>query len=324
MARSESEIPRVLLLLGDEAALIEDAANALKEQVVPGSAAAFNAAVFRASEGAGGAVAQANTLPMMSRQRYVEVREVGQANAELLDALVAYAANPSPSTVMVLRGRKLGNTKAARALRAAVKKLGGLRSFKSRDMRPADVARKRVQEAGVAIAPDALRRLVELTGPNTAQLRMEVDKLVCAVGGEGRIELTHVEEACALVAEAVVWDLTDAIVARDGGRAMDACHRLIGGAGAQRSTHQLISMIAWQVRDLLALQEALRAGSPPPGRWARTPSWKLNKAKERLRRQRIDPAKVTAALARANRALNRSKAGDLRVFEGLVLELTAG
>jgi len=321
---SESEIPRVVLMLGDEAALIDDAAAALKVQVVPGAAAAFNAAVFRVSEGAGGAVAQANTQPMMSRQRYVEVREVGQASAELLGALAEYAANPNPSTVMVLRGRKLGNTKAARSLRATVKKLGGIRSFKARDQRPADLVQRRVKEAGCAIASDALRRLVELTGTDTARLRMEVDKLVCAVGGEGRIELSHVEEACALVAEAVVWDLTDAIVARDGGRAMDACHRLVGAAGAQRSTHQLISMIAWQVRDLLMLQEALRSGAPPPGRWARSPSWKINKAKERLRRQRIDPARVTAALARANRALNRSKAGDLRVFEGLVLELTAG
>lgn len=319
---SDPQMRPVVVMLGDEAALMDDAVAALRAAAVPGAAAAFNAAVYRAGDGAAGAVSQAQTQPMMSRHRFVEVRELESASVDTLEALMAYMASPNPSTVFVMRGAKLGNTKAARAFRAAAKKAGALQTFRSRDQRPDALARERVEAAGCRIEPTALRRLIELTGKDTARLRMEVDKLVCAVGGEGSIGVDDVEAACSLVAEAVVWELTDAIVARDSGRAMAACQRLLGGGGAQRSTHQLLSMVAWQIRDLLALQEALRAGAPPPGRWARMPGSKLRAASTTLRRRPIDPAKVTAQLARANRALNRAKASDQYVFEGLVLEMT--
>ena len=319
---AKPEMRPVVVMLGDEAALMDDAVAALKAEAVPGAAAAFNAAVYRAGDGVAAAIGQAQTQPMMSRHRFVEVRELENASADDLAALEAYLAAPSPSTVFVMRGAKLGNTKAARSFRTAAKQTGALQAFRSKDQDPAGLARARVRDAGCEIDGVALRRLIELTGRDTARLRMEVDKLVCAVGGTGAIRVEDVEAACSLVAEAVVWELTDAIVARDSGRAMAACERLLGGGGAQRSTHQLLSMVAWQMRDLLQLQEALRAGAPPPGRWRRMPARKLRAASDTLRRRPVDPARVTAQLARANRALNRSKASDQHVFEGLILAMT--
>ena len=321
---TDSEIPAVVVMLGDETALIEDAVGALRARAVPGAAAAFNAAAYRAGEGISDALAQAQTQPMMSRYRFVDVRELENAPAEGLTALQAYMAAPNPSTVFVMRGSKVGTTKAARAFQAAAKKAGCLRTFRSKDQDPARLARARVEEAGCRIEPSALRRLIALTGTNTAQLRMEVDKLVCAVGGEGVIGVAEVEQACSLVAEAIAWELTDAIVARDSGRAMAACERLLGGGGAQRSAHQLIGTVAWQMRDLLALQTAIRAGKPPPGRWSRMPGHKLRAASETIRRRPIDPARVTALLARTSEALNRSRAPDRFVFESLVLAMTDG
>jgi DNA polymerase III delta subunit len=326
LAREESvpnvEMRPVVVLLGDEAALIDDAVSALRAQAVPGAAAAFNAAVFRAEDGPDGPLSMARTQPMMSRFRFVEVRSVEDASSDTMDALAAYIANPSPSAVFVVRGTKLGNTKAARALRKAAKDAGALVEFRSRDQRPDQLAASRAEAAGCHLEPSAVRRLIELTGKDTARLRMEVDKLICAVGGSGSIGVKDVEEACSLVAEAVVWELTDAIVARDSGRAMAACERLLGGGNTSRSAHQLLSMVAWQMRDLLALQEAIRANAPPPGRWSRLPGSKLRAAKDTLRRRPIDPARVTRQLARANHALNRSRGADREVFEGLVLEMT--
>ena len=314
----------VVLMLGDEAALMDDAVAELRAAAVPGAAAAFNAAVYRAADGVGGALALARTQPMMARYRFVEVRDLEAASAESMEALADYIASPSPSTVFVMRGAKLGNTKAARRLRTAAKDARVLRQFRARDQRPEQLAVARAEAAGCRLETRAARRLVELTGRDTARLRMEVDKLVCAVGGSGAITVQDVEAGCSLVAEAVAWELTDAIVARDSGRAMAACERLLGGGGAQRSTHQLISTIAWQVRDLLALQEALRAGAPPPGRWPRMPASKLRQATDTLRRRPVDPARVTAQLARANHALNRARASDQHVFESLVLAMTRG
>lgn len=320
---SDENLPQVVLFVGNEASLIADAVQKLRSAALPGSAAAFNASVYRVSDGADGAVAQARTLPMMAKRRFVEVRGLDGANVALLEALTEYAQRPSPSTVMAITGSKLPNNKAGKALKKAVEQVGLYQRFRSGDQRPESVAEARAREAGCRLESRAARRLVELTGTDSGRLRMEVDKLVCAVGGEGAITVRDVESSCALVAEAVVWELTDALVARDAGRAADACHRLLEAAGAQRSSHQLISMLAWQVRDLLSLQAALRAKEPPPKKWSRNRR-KLQQATDTLRRRPIDPARITAALARANRQLNRSRAGDQRVFEGLVLELTSG
>ena len=319
---SAHEMRPVVVMLGDEPALIDDAVAELRAQAVPGAAAAFNAAVFRAGDGVDGALSMARTQPMMSRYRFVDSRELENATAESMAALAEYITRPCPSAVVVMRGRKLGNTKAARALRKAAKDAGALRSFQARDQRPEQLAIERASAAGCKLEASAARRLVELTGKNTARLRMEVDKLVCAVGGQGAIGVQAVEEACSLVAEAIVWELTDAIVARDPKRAMAACERLLGGGNTSRSTHQLLSMVAWQMRDLLALQEAVRAGTKPPGRWSRVPRGKLRAATDTLRRRPIDPARVTRQLAYANRALNRARASDQFVFEGLILEMT--
>ncbi len=313
----------VLLLLGDEAALIADALAELRAQVVPGATAAFNCAVFRAGEGADGALSMARTQPMMARFRFVEIREIEAASAELLAALATYAEQPNPSTVLAVSGAKLATSKVAKQLKTAVDRLGGSHSFVSKAQNPAELARARAKEGGCDMDAAAVRRLIELTGTNTARLRLEIDKLVCLVGGEGTISVADVEASCALVAEAAIWDLTDAIAACEQGRAMAACHRLVGMMGASHSTHQLISTVAWQLRDLLQLQEALRAHKPPPGRWARMPSSKVERAAASLRRHPLDPARTTAAVARANLQLNRSRAGDIRVFEGLVLELTS-
>ncbi len=319
---SSREMHPVVVMLGDEVALVDDAVAELRSQAVPGAAAAFNAAVFRAGDGVEGALSLARTQPMMSRYRFIDVRELENASAESMLALSEYIANPSPSAVFVMRGTKLGNTKAARALRKAAKDARVLRSFQSKNQRPEQLAIERARAGGCTLEMSAARRLVELTGKNTARLRMEVDKLVCAVGGEGAIGVRVVEDACSLVAEAVVWELTDAIVARDSSRALAACERLLGGGNTSRSTHQLLSMVAWQMRELLSLQEAIRSGTPPPGRWRRSPGDKLRAATATLRRRPIDPARVTRQLARANHALNRSRASDQFVFEGLVLEMT--
>jgi len=70
----------VVVMLGDEAALVDDAVAELRSQAVPGAAAAFNAAVFRAGDGVEGALSLAKTQPMMSRYRFIDVRELENAS----------------------------------------------------------------------------------------------------------------------------------------------------------------------------------------------------------------------------------------------------
>jgi len=164
----------------------------------------------------------------------------------------------------------------------------------------------------------AARLLIELVGSELGRVQTETDKLIAYVGGEGRIGREAVEAVCSMVAEAIIWDLTDALVRKDADQALAVSHRLLETGEAP---HRLMAMITWQIRQLLTLQECLDKGLSPRDAGIRMPGRKLSAAQDALRRRPIDATRIFDTLASANRALNRSRAGDRRVFEGLLLDL---
>ncbi len=317
--------PPILLVLGEEQLLVKKAEQEAVDTAFGGGRPGFNLSTFSAEEGADGAVAQAQTLPMMAKKRVVVVRQMEKASPALLDSLLAYADNPNPSTVLILTGTKTpaasGGIDRGKRLANKVEKLGGLVRFKAKEVRPGAFVRERAAEAGCTLDGRAERLLVELVGTDLGQLSNEVDKAIAWVGGRGAIAVADVEAVCSVVSEAVVWDLTDAIIQRNVDRGLAAAHRMLDDAGSG-GAHRLLLTVTWQMRQLLELQDALRRGAEPPGSWRRVPRQKLNAAQKSLRDRALDPGRVLGALAAANRDFNRSPAGERRVFEGLVLRLT--
>ena len=315
----------VLLIVGDEGLLVRKAEQAAVEAAFGGGSPGFNLATYSAEDGAGDALSQARTLPMMAKRRVVVVRQMHKAPVALLDALLAYVENPNPSTTLVLSGKKMpgasGGVDRGKRIENRVKKLGGLQRFGSREVRPLDFIQQTVAERGCTIDPRAARMLLELVGSDLGQLELELGKAIAWVGGSGAIASADVEAVCSVVSEAVIWDLTDAVISGDPDRGLAAALRMLDDAGSG-GAHRLLSTITWQVRELLALQEAIHTGQPPPGSWRRVPRSKLEAAKANLKRRVLDPARIMGALTQANRDFNRSRAGDRRVFEGLVLALT--
>ena len=89
------------------------------------------------------------------------------------------------------------------------------------------------------------------------------------------------------------------------------------------SVHRLLAMIAWQMRQLITLQDCMRRRMNPKDAGIRMPRFKLEAAERALRNRPISSARMMGDIASANADLNRSRAGDRRVFEGLLLKLTA-
>jgi DNA polymerase-3 subunit delta len=325
-AGEDGRVAPVYLLVGDAGPLRQRAETELLERLLPEGANGFNHASHVAGE-PGDAMGTARSQPMMVRRRVVQIRELENAGDDLLVDILAYVERPNPVTVLVLSGTKLPPARKGknlgRRLSNAVKKLGELRQFKARDQDPLRFAQDHAERAGCRLDRGAARLLVQLVGKDLGRLACEVDKLAVHVGGEGSIGSDAVEEVCSLVAEAVVWELTDAIVARDPDRALAACHRMLEGGGASGSSHRLLSMVSWQVRQMLELQSAMRRRGPLPASVSRMPARKRQLAERQLRARVLDPAGTLEALATANVQLNRSRAGDKRVFEALVLRLTA-
>lgn len=316
----------VYVLVGDEGLLVRRAEALAEGRALDGVMAAFNHAVFRAGdEGSADALSVARTLPMMSARRVITLRDIHEAPPTLMENLLEYCQDPSPTTVLIITGsawpKASGGTDWGRRLENKVKKSGYVLRLRSKDQDPVAFAQATADELGCRLARDDARMLVDMVGKDLGRIRRELEKAALFLGGSGEISAQVLEKVCSLLAEAEIWSLTDAVMARDADRALATAHRLLE-AGKRGEAHRLVAMVSWQLRQLLTLQQSLDAGEG--GQGVRMPRWKLKAAGEALRRAPLDPARVLERLARANQAMNSHRAGDRRVFEGLLLDLLTG
>ncbi|MCB9758731.1 MAG: DNA polymerase III subunit delta [Alphaproteobacteria bacterium] len=314
----------VYVVLGDQALLVERAEAMITASALDGGMAAFNQTVFRAGdEGAAEAPAVARTLPMMAARRLVVVRDVEEAPVELLKSLRDLCQAPSPTTVLVLTGQKwpkpTGGEDWGRRLEGLVKKVGVVLRFKAKDQDPVGFAVDTARELGCRLDRDAATVLVEMVGKDLGLLQRELEKACLYLGGEGTLTPEVLAEVCSLLAEAQVWDLTDAIVVRDVDRALSTAHRLLE-AGKKGESHRLLALITWQIRQLLTLQQAMR-GDEVEG--LRMPGWKRREAERALRASPLRTADVLERIGQANQDMNSHRAGDRRILEGLILDLAS-
>ena len=317
------ELSPVVWLLGDEGVGRKRAEEEIVRQVFGDVPSSFNFATFSAADGAERAVEVAKTVPMMAEHRVVIIREMESAPVDLLEGLLAYVEKPNPSTVLILNSTKTppasGGVDRGRRLENAIKKVGVVRRFKTGETDPVRFALGYAQEAGCVLNRRAAALLIELVGTDLGRVQTELSKVVAFVGGEGEIGIEDVEAVCSLVAEAAIWDLTDAVVRRDPDRALAVAHRMLDTGEA---SHRLIAMIAWQMRQLITLQDCMRRRVNPKTAGIRMPHRKLELAQSAIRSRPIDGARMLNRIAAANNDLNRSRAGDRRVFEGLLMSLT--
>lgn len=310
----------VYLLVGVDPVITRDALAALRAAVLEGATAAFNDAVVVAAEDRGGAFAEvARTAPMMARRRLVHLRQVDEAAVAVLDALLAYVQAPVPSTVLVVTGERfpgaVGGVDRGVRITNAVKKSGFLLDAKAASADPGGFARARAEALGVRIDPAAVRRLLDYTDGELALVEADLEKCAAFVGEAGRVDEGVVEEVCRSTAEAQVWALTDALVARDRSLALETLHRLLEDGEAP---HRILASLAWQLRQVLALQDAVRRGLPDRESGVRMPPQKVRAVKELVAKRQVRPSVLLNELAAVNRAMNLSRAGDRRVLEAWV------
>ncbi len=316
--------PPVIVLVGPEALLVREAEELVRARLVSGPFAALNLASFGAGdEGAASFAVAAGTTPMMASRRVVELRHVQDANAALLDALLAYAASPCPTTVLVVSGDRFpaasGGVDRGLRFQNAVKKVGLLLKFERGTVDPVAFALERARAAGVRIARDAGEALVEFGGGDLSVLAADVDKCVDFVGAGGAISREVVEEVIAYVAGADAWGLPGAIVARDADTALSIMHRQLEDG---EEALKLMGSLVWQLRQVLLVQDAARRGLNERDAGVRMPPQKARQVREMVSRRPISPSAMLDEIATVERAMKSSRAGSRRVFERFVLRLT--
>ena len=317
----------VYVFMGDASLLVSRAASEVEAQGIERCGLpAFNHGSWRCSESnAADALTTARTMPMMADLRVVVLRDLEQGDAALLQAVLDYIKDPSPSTVFIGTASKFprvakGGTNWQTRLQNAAKKSGVLKKFTLKDISPTAFARDHAKSLDKRLARGVPELLVEVVGTDLGRLAAELEKVSLYVGDRPEITGEDVTEACSMVAEAVVWDLTTGLAAGDADLAIGALHRLLE---EDDTPHRPMGLIAWQLRQVLQIAERVRAGER---------AWDIRRS-VRMRPATLDAIlkaigrdfpgseQVMERLATANRLMNSHPAGGRRVLETLVVDL---
>lgn len=178
----------------------------------------------------------AQTPPFFGDRRVVVARDVGRFLTAEVAPLLAYLADPLPSTRLVLVA---GGGQVPRSLVDAVRKLGHVvdAAVPSGRNRGAWLA-TRLRQAPVKLDAAATKMLGDHLGEDVGRITSLLDMLAASYGDGARIGTEHLSPFLGDPGSVAPWDLTDAIDRGDTAGAINVLHRLLG-AGAR---HPLVLM----------------------------------------------------------------------------------
>jgi DNA polymerase-3 subunit delta len=186
------------------------------------------------------------------------------------------------------------------------------------------------QEAGARLEPDAARELVDALGADMMLISSELEKLLLYTTGRGKITLGDVETMVLSAKQRTLYELTDAISARDRVRALALLQGLLNSSDAgedsaighlymlARTFRQMLVILEKNVRDSRAIWQALWQGF-------RMPPFAADDLIRQARRykSRRDLTRALRLVARADLELRSSPPDKRLVLERLVYELAS-
>jgi DNA polymerase III subunit delta len=188
----------------------------------------------------------------------------------------------------------------------------------------------KAEEAGLRLEPDAARELVDALGADMMLVSSELEKLLLYTSGRGRITLGDVETMVLSAKQRTLYELTDAISARDRVRALALLQGLLNSSDAgedsaighlymlARTFRQMLVILEKNVRDSRAIWQALWQGF-------RMPPFAADDLIRQARRykSRRELTRALRLVARADVELRSSPPDKRLVLERLVYELAS-
>ena len=229
MSTAEAVFP-AYLVRGDDPTVPTDAVRALVAELVGDADPTLIVEELAGDDTTVGAVVDAaQTPPFFADRRVVVAREVGRFTTQEVAPLVAYLADPLPTTTVVLVG---GGGQLPRTLVDAVRKVGhvveaGVPTGRARSA----WLSSRLREAPVRLDAQAAALVGAHLGEEVGRLASLLDTLAAAYGRGAKVTAESVTPFLGQAGPAAPWELTDAIDAGDTAAALDHLHRLLGPGG---------------------------------------------------------------------------------------------
>ncbi|MGE0407419.1 MAG: DNA polymerase III subunit delta [Candidatus Korobacteraceae bacterium] len=256
-------------------------------------------------------------------------------------AIEEYVGNPNPDALLVFLADHISIPADARRMEMQDRdRYERLRDTLGQFCGIVELARVEESEAvrwvtdagaaeGVKVEADAARELVDALGGDMMLLANELEKLTLYVGEKKRITLGDVETMVLAAKQRSLYDLTDAISARDRARALEVLDAILStGDGEEaaighlymlaKTYRQLLVIFEKRVRDQRALWQVLWQGF-------RIPPFAAEDILRQARRfkSRRELTRGLRLIARADLELRSNPASKRLVLERLVLDLAS-
>lgn len=198
----------------------------------------------------------AHTPPFLTDFRVVVGRVTEKRErAELVQPLVAYLADPLPSTRLVLDWQ---GGRIPKSLTEAITSVGGAVVDTSPGGKMATWVPEQLAAAGLKVDAGAKGRLVEWVGDEPSRLLGLLELLLSTYGPGAKLTLADVEPFLGDDGGAPPWDLTDAMDRGDRRAALELLQRMLGQGG--RHPFQLLATLHTHYARMLQLDGLAVAG----------------------------------------------------------------
>jgi DNA polymerase-3 subunit delta len=315
----------VHLLRGDDEVILRDASRDLVHRLLgdlDAGLAVEEVGADRLKPADGGEpsvvplVDAAQTPPFLTDRRIVVGRDLDVfTRADQVAPLVAYLADPLPSTSLVL---VWGTGRIPKSLVDAIVAARGQQIDTSPGRKVAAWVDEQVAAAGLRLDRAATARLVEWLGGEPQKLVGVIGTLVGSYGLGARIGPDDLEPYLGEAGDVPPWELTDALDRGDIAGALDKLHRMTAGGG--RHPLQILATLQGHYARILQLDGAGVTGEKDAAqllglRGSTFPARKALTQARRLGHERV--VEAIELLAGADLDLRGGKAWP----DGLVLEV---
>jgi DNA polymerase III delta subunit len=327
----------VVLVTGDDVAMIEAEVAGVIRQVAGENPDAFSLDIVREREGVEipdlirQVLRSVQSPPFLGQRKTVWLRGFSSFDSE---STAATPANPEASALRELAeriqrgipadialvldgpgadsGKPLARACAAQG-KVVVCNRPTLRAKAWRDDMRHVIAHRAAQK-GVRLPEDVVDYLTDAIGTDTSRIEGELEKLICYVGGTAApITRAAAEQVCVGQGEELPWALTNAIGRRDVPEALRVIHVMLEQGRTDDDTRRLLAQTAKYFRELLQIKVFMAE------RGLRSPPQVLTAVQRASPEER--QASLEAGLAAATGSPFRAKAlaSDAEAYSGAEL-----
>jgi DNA polymerase III subunit delta len=347
---SEVEAKRLrpaYVFVGDESFFRKRCREAILSHLVPADLRDFSLFEFDLSEvDLAEILDRARTPSLVAPFQVFFVRGVKNlfgrgSNQEKLAAIEAYCKDPNPDAVLIFIADHISIPADARRMDLTDKeRYQRIRETMGEYCSIVELARVEENEAvrwigeycnsqQVKVDPDAARELTDALGGDMMMISNELEKLILYAGEKKRVMLGDVETMVLAAKQRSLYELTDAISARDRVRSMEVLDAILATGDGEEAAIGHLYMLAKTFRQMLVILE--RKVRDQRMLWAalwqgfRVPPFAAEDIIRQARRYKSkrDLTRAIRLVAKADLALRSNPPSKRLVLEKLILDLTA-